>query len=72
MVGAESVILSTKTGLPTGEGPADWGVSRSRLIRTVEGSLRRLGTDYIDLLQLHAFDASTPPGGVALPRLDMP
>ena len=56
----EAVLISTKTGLPTGEGPDDWGVSRARLIKAVERSLRRLGTDYIDLLQLHAFDASTP------------
>lgn len=56
----DAVLISTKTGLPTGDGPRDWGVSRSRLISAVEGSLRRLGTDYIDLLQLHAFDASTP------------
>jgi aryl-alcohol dehydrogenase-like predicted oxidoreductase len=56
----EAVLISTKTGLPTGEGPGDWGVSRTRLIRSVEASLGRLGADYIDLLQLHAFDASTP------------
>lgn len=56
----EQVLISTKTGLPTGDGPGDWGVSRSRLIASVEGALRRLGTDHIDLLQLHAFDASTP------------
>lgn len=54
------VLISTKTGLPMGNGPQDWGTSRARLIRAVEASLRRLGTDYIDLLQLHAFDASTP------------
>jgi aryl-alcohol dehydrogenase-like predicted oxidoreductase len=56
----DQVLVSTKTGLPLGDGPQDWGASRSRLIRAVDGSLRRLGTDYIDLLQLHAFDASTP------------
>jgi len=56
----DAVLISTKTGLPTGDGPADWGVSRSRLIRSVDAALVRLGTDYIDLLQLHAFDASTP------------
>lgn len=56
----EQVLISTKTGLPMGDGPQDWGVSRARLIRAVEESLRRLGTDHIDLLQLHAFDASTP------------
>jgi aryl-alcohol dehydrogenase-like predicted oxidoreductase len=54
----DAVLISTKTGLPMGE--QDWGASRSRLIRAVEDSLRRLGTDHIDLLQLHAFDASTP------------
>jgi aryl-alcohol dehydrogenase-like predicted oxidoreductase len=56
----DEVLISTKTGLPTGDGPADWGVSRNRLIRSVEDALKRLGTDHIDLLQLHAFDASTP------------
>ena len=56
----DAVLISTKTGLPTGDGPGDWGASRSRLIQQVEAALRRLGTDYIDLLQLHAFDASTP------------
>lgn len=56
----DAVLISTKTALPTGEGPQDWGTSRARLIRATEKALRRLGTDYIDLLQLHAFDASTP------------
>ncbi|EJK86882.1 aldo/keto reductase [Rhizobium sp. AP16] len=56
----DAVLISTKIALPTGDGPADWGTSRSRLIRSVDDALRRLGTDYIDLLQLHAFDASTP------------
>jgi aryl-alcohol dehydrogenase-like predicted oxidoreductase len=54
------VLISTKTSLPMGDGPNDAGSSRSRLIRSVEDALRRLGTDYIDLLQLHAFDAGTP------------
>lgn len=56
----DQVLISTKTALPMGDGPNDAGTSRSRLIRTVEGALRRLGTDYVDLLQLHAFDARTP------------
>ncbi|MBY5363723.1 aldo/keto reductase [Rhizobium leguminosarum] len=56
----DAVLISTKTALPMGEGPQDWGASRARLIRATEDALRRLGTDYIDLLQLHAFDASTP------------
>ena len=56
----DDVLISTKTGLPIGDGPGDWGVSRGRLIASVEAALKRLGTDHIDLLQLHAFDASTP------------
>src|SRR5688572_19020458 len=56
----DAVLISTKTSLPMGDGPNDAGSSRSRLIRAVEDALRRLGTDYIDLLQLHAFDAGTP------------
>ncbi|GAA2070600.1 aldo/keto reductase [Actinomadura alba] len=56
----DEVILSTKTSLPMGDGPNDAGSSRSRLIKACEDALRRLGTDYIDLLQLHAFDAGTP------------
>ncbi|QTD93179.1 aldo/keto reductase [Burkholderia anthina] len=56
----DRVLISTKTGLPTGDGPNDAGTSRARLIRAVDDALRRLDTDYIDLLQLHAFDAATP------------
>lgn len=56
----DAVLISTKTGLPMGDGPRDWGASRARLIAAVDASLKRLGTDYIDLLQLHALDASTP------------
>ena len=54
------VLLSTKMGLPMGEGPNDAGSSRARLIAGVEAALRRLEVDHIDLLQLHAFDAFTP------------
>ncbi|MGF9692991.1 aldo/keto reductase [Rhizobium sp. 0TCS1.26] len=56
----EQVLISTKASLPTGNGPNDWGSSRSRLIGAVDAALKRLGTDYIDIFQLHAFDASTP------------
>ncbi|MER5727230.1 aldo/keto reductase [Streptomyces sp. NPDC002138] len=56
----DQVLISTKAGLPTGDGPRDAGSSRARLITSVDGALRRLGTDYIDLFQLHAFDAGTP------------
>jgi aryl-alcohol dehydrogenase-like predicted oxidoreductase len=56
----DAVLISTKTGLPMGDGPNNAGSSRVRLIQSVESALMRLGTDYIDLLQLHAFDAETP------------
>ncbi|MFF4365387.1 aldo/keto reductase [Streptomyces sp. NPDC001594] len=56
----DRVLISTKAGLPMGDGPADAGTSRSRLIGSVDAALRRLGTDHIDLFQLHAFDAGTP------------
>ncbi|MAY30976.1 MAG: aldo/keto reductase [Aurantimonas sp.] len=54
------IILSTKLALPVGDGPNDFGTSRHRLITATDAALKRLGTDYIDLLQLHAFDAFTP------------
>jgi aryl-alcohol dehydrogenase-like predicted oxidoreductase len=56
----DRVIVSTKATFRAGEGPNDVGSSRHHLLRAVEGSLRRLGTDYIDLFQLHGFDAQTP------------
>ncbi|PPJ24462.1 aldo/keto reductase [Nocardia nova] len=56
----DRVLLSTKAGLPTGPGAAEAGSGRSRLITAVDTALRRLGTDYLDLFQLHAFDAATP------------
>ncbi|MCC0094376.1 aldo/keto reductase [Streptomyces flavotricini] len=56
----DQVLISTKAGLPTSDAPADAGTSRSRLIASVDKALRRLDTDYIDLFQLHAFDAGTP------------
>lgn len=55
----ESVVLATKVRGRMGEGPNDEGLSRAHIINAVEASLRRLGTDYIDLYQTHSYDAST-------------
>ena len=54
------VILATKGGLRVEEGPNDAGSSRYHLMRELEGSLRRLQTDYVDLYQVHTWDAETP------------
>jgi len=56
----EKVLLATKMGMTMGDGPNDVGTSRARIISCCEASLQRLGTDYIDLYQLHSFDAQTP------------
>ncbi len=56
----DQVLLSTKATFRSGTGPNDVGSSRHHLIKACESSLRRLGTDYIDLYQLHGFDALTP------------
>ena len=56
----DKLLISTKGSFPRGTGPNDQGSSRHHLTRAVEASLRRLGTDYIDLYQLHGFDALTP------------
>jgi aryl-alcohol dehydrogenase-like predicted oxidoreductase len=56
----DEVVLATKGFMPQGSGPNDRGLSRRHLIRALEASLRRLGTDYIDLYYCHQWDAGTP------------
>ncbi len=56
----DAVLISTKATFRAGNGPNDVGSSRHHLVRSIEGILKRLGTDYIDLFQLHGFDALTP------------
>jgi aryl-alcohol dehydrogenase-like predicted oxidoreductase len=56
----DQVLISTKATFRSGKGPNDVGSSRWHITRAVEGSLKRLGTDYIDLFQLHGFDSKTP------------
>lgn len=56
----DKAIISTKVTFSMGEGPNDKGASRYHIIRECEASLRRLGTDYIDLYFIHGFDPFTP------------
>jgi len=56
----DKVMLATKTGMAMDAGPNGMGTSRDRIVRSCEASLKRLGTDWIDLYQLHSFDAMTP------------
>lgn len=59
LVPREEVVIATKVGGPLGKGPNGRGYSRKRIIAAVDGSLRRLGLDYIDLYQTHIWDPST-------------
>jgi aryl-alcohol dehydrogenase-like predicted oxidoreductase len=56
----ERLLISTKATFPAGDGPNDYGSSRQHLIESVDKSLKRLGTDHIDLFQLHGQDHNTP------------
>jgi aryl-alcohol dehydrogenase-like predicted oxidoreductase len=56
----DDVLLATKARFPMGEGKNDRGLSRHHLIRACEASLKRLGTDHMDLYQLHEWDGLTP------------
>ena len=56
----DKLIISTKATFRSGEGANEVGSSRYHLVAAVDAALKRLGTDYIDLFQLHGFDATTP------------
>jgi len=56
----DKALISTKATFPMGDGVNDFGSSRHHLIEQCEASLRRLGTDYIDIYHMHGFDANTP------------
>jgi 1-deoxyxylulose-5-phosphate synthase len=56
----EDVVLATKVFFKMGEGPGGAGLSRRAIIEQLDASLRRLGTDYVDLYQIHRFDPATP------------
>lgn len=55
----DQALIATKVGNPTGEGPNQGGASRNHIMNGIEGSLRRLSTDYIDLYQIHRWDEDT-------------
>jgi aryl-alcohol dehydrogenase-like predicted oxidoreductase len=56
----EDYVLATKVYYPTGDGPNDRGLSRAHIMAAVDASLRRLGTDHVDLWQIHGYDPATP------------
>jgi aryl-alcohol dehydrogenase-like predicted oxidoreductase len=57
----DKLLISTKYTFRHGDGPNDVGSSRYAITRATDAALKRLGTDHIDLVQLHGFDAQTPP-----------
>jgi len=58
--GREHYVLATKVYFPTGPGANDQGLSRKHILAAIDASLRRLGTDYVDLYQIHRWDYQTP------------
>jgi aryl-alcohol dehydrogenase-like predicted oxidoreductase len=56
----QQVVLATKVAGPMGAAPNDLGLSRKHILDAIDASLRRLGTDYVDLYQVHAYDPTTP------------
>ena len=60
MAKRDQVVIATKVYNPMGKGPNDRGLSRKHIIEAIDASLKRLGTDYVDLYQIHRFDYETP------------
>lgn len=56
----DALVIGTKVFFPTGAGPNESGLSRKHILASIDGSLRRLRTDYIDIYQVHCFDQRTP------------
>ncbi len=56
----DQVVIATKVFSPMGDGPNDRGLSRLHILHSIDNSLRRLGTDYVDLYQIHRWDPGTP------------
>jgi 1-deoxyxylulose-5-phosphate synthase len=59
-LGRDEFVLATKVFMPMGEGQNDRGLSRKHILSAIDASLRRLGTDYVDLYQIHRWDYHTP------------
>jgi len=60
LTGRDRVVIATKAFYPLRDGPNQRGLSRKHLFNAIDASLRRLGTDYVDLYQIHRFDYETP------------
>src|SRR5438045_3168961 len=60
MTGRERLVLATKVFYPMSDDPSDRGLSREHIAISIDRSLKRIGTDYVDLYVIHAFDAGTP------------
>jgi aryl-alcohol dehydrogenase (NADP+) len=58
--GRDAVVIASKVYMPMGPGPNLSGLGRKHILSSIDGTLRRLGTDHIDLYQIHRFDAATP------------
>lgn len=56
----DEIVLATKVFNPMGPGPNDRGLSRKHILSAIDASLKRLGTDYVDLYQIHRWDSNTP------------